>query len=214
MDLRDIKRMVFGGENETVEFKRKVAHPEKVLREAVAFANTKGGYLLIGVDDDLSIPGVKYPEEEDFMMQKAFDELCRPKISYQTHFIKLTEKRSVICYKIEASKRKPHYAFEKKKHRYGKAFIRFEDRTIQASPEIRKILKFNNKPQDVQFSYGDNEKQLFNFLHEHDHITLSKFRELTGLEYKPSSQILINMVLANALKIEPRESEDWYLAVE
>lgn len=214
MELREIKRLVYGGENETVEFKRKIAHPEKVIREIVAFANTKGGLLLVGVDDDRTIPGVKYAEEEDYLMQKAISELCRPKIEYETFVIELSEKRSVLCYKIASSLTKPHYAFEKKQHRYGKAFIRVNDRSIQASPEIRKILKFNNKPTDVQFAYGENEKKLFNYLHHNDHITLNQFREMTGLEYKICSQILINMVLANALKIIPQESGDWYLAVE
>ncbi len=214
MELHEIKRMVYGGESETVEFKRKVAHPEKVIREVVAFANTRGGYLLVGVDDDKTIYGVKDVEEEDFMMQKALKELCRPKVSYETTIFQINEKRSLICYRIEPSERKPHYAFEKKNHRYGKAFVRVADRSIQASPEIRKILKFNNKPSDVQFAYGDNEKALFHYLKDHEHITLNEFRELTGLEYKTCSQILIQMVLANALKIVPRESGDYYMAVE
>lgn len=213
MELRDIKRLVNEGENETVEFKRKVAYPEKIVKEAVAFANTRGGTLLVGVDDNQTIPGLKYVEEEDFLMQKALKELCRPKLTYQTIIIKLNEKRSVLCYQIEASANKPHYAFEKKHHRYGKAFIRVKDRSIQASPEIRKILKFSNQPKNVHFSYGENEKKLFKFIDEYSHITLNQFREVTGLDYRSGSDILIKMVLANVLKIIPQESEDWYVLV-
>ncbi|WP_258103222.1 helix-turn-helix domain-containing protein [Marinoscillum sp. MHG1-6] len=209
-----IKRLVYQGEDETVEFKRKIVHPEKVIKEVVAFANSKGGYLLVGVDDNQTIPGLKYPEEEDFIMQKAFRDLIRPKVDFDTHLIRLNEKRAVICYYIHPGQNKPYYAFEKKSHRYGKAFVRVKDRSIQASPEIRKILKFNNAPKDVQFSYGENESRLFRFLHDNGHITLPQFQEMTGLDYKPSSQILIQMVLANALKILPRESEDWYMAAE
>lgn len=213
MELRDIRRLVFSGENETVEFKRKVTHPEKVVREAVAFANTKGGILLVGVDDNKTIPGLKDADEEDFLMQKALTELCRPKLRYETIVIKLNEKRSVLCYQIEASSNKPHYAFEKKNHRYGKAFIRVKDRSIQASPQIRKILKLSNQPVDTHFSYGENEKILFMYLNDHEYITLSKFRELSGLSYGASSEILIRMVLASVIRIEPKESEDWYFAV-
>ncbi|MFY0598200.1 MAG: ATP-binding protein [Cyclobacteriaceae bacterium] len=214
MELQDVKRLVNGGESETVEFKRKVAHPEKIVKEAVAFANTKGGTLLVGVDDNQTIPGLKHAEEEDYLMQKALRELCRPKLTYETIIVKLNEKRSVLCYQIGASSNKPHYAFEKKQHRYGKAFIRVKDRSIQASREIRKILKFNNQPRDVQFSYGENEKLLFNYLKDHDHVTISQFQTISGLEYNPCSEILIKMVLANVLKIIPQESEDWYKAVE
>ena len=212
--MREIKRLVYQGENGTVEFKRKIVHPEKVIREVVAFANTNGGYLLVGVDDNQTIPGLKYPDEEDFLMQKAIKELIRPKVDFETSIIPLSEKKSVICYHIKKSERKPHYAFEKKFHRYGKAFVRDEDRSIQASPEIRQILKFSNEPSDAQFTYGENEKLLFNFLNENDCITLDEFRKLTGLEYKMSSKILVNMVLANALKIQPKETGDIYMAVE
>lgn len=213
MNLLDIKRLVHGGENESVEFKRKVTHPEKVIREAVAFANSKGGVLLVGVDDNQTIPGLKHADEEDFLMQKALKELCRPKLSYETLVIKLNEKRSVLCYQINASANKPHYAFEKKYHKYGKAFIRVKDRSIQASAEIRKILKFSNQPVDTHFSYGENEKSLFNYLRDHDYITLNQFKELTGLKGSECSAIMVKMVLANVLKIEPKELEDWYLPI-
>lgn len=212
MELHEIKRMVYGGENETVEFKRKVAHPEKVIREVVAFANTRGGYLLVGVDDDKTIYGVKDVEEEDFIMQKALKELCRPKVSCETTIFQINKKRALICYRIEPSERKPHYAFQKKGHRYGKAFVRVADRSIQASLEIRKILKFNNEPSGVQFSYGDNEKQLFHYLKDHDHITLQEFKDLTKLDHRSCSQILIKLVLAGVLKITPKELGDYYRA--
>lgn len=214
MEMREIKRLVFGGENEQVEFKRKINHPEKVIREVVAFANTGGGHLFVGVDDDGTITGCKYPDEEDFILQKAIKELCRPAISYDLSIHRLTEKRSLLHYHIHSGERKPYYAFEKKHHRYGKAFVRVKDRSIQASPEIRKILKFNNAPQDVHFHYGNNEKLLFNFLHDNATVTVNQFREISGLDYKSASSTLVQMVLANALKIIPREKEDWYMAVE
>ncbi len=62
--LRELKKLVSEGEGIQLEFKRKASYPEKIVRELIAFANTEGGTLLIGVDDDGSVPGVKYPEEE------------------------------------------------------------------------------------------------------------------------------------------------------
>ncbi|MDZ7649627.1 MAG: ATP-binding protein [Cytophagales bacterium] len=59
-----------------LEFKRKAAYPEKIVRELIAFANTEGGTLLVGVDDDKSIPGVKYPDEEGACMCEIHKALC------------------------------------------------------------------------------------------------------------------------------------------
>lgn len=214
MELREIRRLVFSGENEHVEFKRKINHPEKVIREVVAFANSNGGHLFVGVDDDRTVVGCKYAEEEDYILQKAIKELCRPAIKYDVEIVPISEKRALVHYYIYPGERKPYFAFEKKYHRYGKAFVRVEDRSIQASPEIRKILKANNDPRDMQFQYGDNEKLLFNFLHTNERVTVQQFREISGLDYRSASSTMVQMVLANALKIIPREQEDWYMAVE
>lgn len=211
MELHEIKKLVFGGENDQVEFKRKINHPEKVIREVVAFANSKGGHLIVGVNDDKKIVGLKYAEEEDYLLQKAMRELIRPAIKFSVHTIPLSEKRSLLVYRIFSGERKPYFAFEKKQHRYGKAFVRVADRSIQASPEIRKILKFTNQDADRHFKYGPNEKLLFNYLHDKEKVTVNEFREISGLDYPSASSILIQMVLANALKIIPREKEDWYL---
>ncbi len=58
-------------------FKRKATHPEKILREIIAFANTEGGTLLVGVDDDKSIPGVKHPEDESYVIKRELKK-CKP----------------------------------------------------------------------------------------------------------------------------------------
>ncbi|MFY0607232.1 MAG: ATP-binding protein [Cyclobacteriaceae bacterium] len=214
MELYEAKRLIRDGESDFVEFKRKLNHPEKVIREVVAFANSQGGHLFIGVDDDRTIVGSKHAEDEDFLMQQSMKELCRPPVKYVASKFKINEKRSLLHYHIQAGDKKPHYAFEKKQHRYGKAFVRVGDRTVQASPEIRKILKFKNEPYDTHFSYGPNEQLIFKHLREHDHITLSTFREVSGLAYKEASDILVRMVMTNALKIIPKEAADWYVEAE
>lgn len=214
MELREIRKMVFTGENDQVEFKRKINHPEKVVKEIVAFANTGGGHLIVGVDDDKTIIGLKYADEEDYLLQKAIHELIRPAIRYVMETIPINEKRAINYYRIFAGEHKPYFAFEKKSHRYGKAFVRVQDRSIQASPEIRRILKFNNQPRDTHFQYGPNEKLLFNYLLTNKKVTVNEFREMSGLDYRSASFIMVQMVLANTLRIIPREKEDWYMAVE
>lgn len=39
-------------EGKTLEFKRDISSPGNILKTLVAFANTAGGRLLIGIDDD------------------------------------------------------------------------------------------------------------------------------------------------------------------
>ena len=51
--------MLLSGESETVEFREKLdrGRPERLGRMAVAFANTKGGTIVFGVDDDHRLVG-------------------------------------------------------------------------------------------------------------------------------------------------------------
>lgn len=214
MDLGELKRLVYGGESQTVEFKRKINHPEKVVREVVAFANSEGGHLLVGVDDNGNIPGLKFPDEEEFVMTKAIEELCRPKVDFRVERVKLKDSRIVLHYEIAASSAKPHFAFLEKRHRFGKAFVRVEDRSVQASREVRQLLKQERRNSEISFEYGVNEKLLLNYLGNHDHITLPEFCEASSLTSHQASEVVVRLAMNHVIKIIPREQEDWYIFAE
>ena len=59
MSRQDLKNLIATGESSFLEFKQQVASPEKIAREIAAFANTKGGKLLIGVADNGEMVGVE-----------------------------------------------------------------------------------------------------------------------------------------------------------
>ncbi|MFM9101611.1 MAG: helix-turn-helix domain-containing protein, partial [Cyanobium sp.] len=63
MDLLDLLRLP---EGKTLEFKRDLSSPEGALKTIVAFANTAGGILLIGVEDrSHNVRGVVEPLDEE-----------------------------------------------------------------------------------------------------------------------------------------------------
>lgn len=55
----EIDQFLLTGESETVEFKEKLdkGRPEKLAKTAAAFANTKGGTIVYGVNDDHNVVG-------------------------------------------------------------------------------------------------------------------------------------------------------------
>jgi predicted HTH transcriptional regulator len=53
-----LHRLIQQGESQTVEFKSSVPPPEAIARNLVAFANSDGGILLLGVGDDRRILGL------------------------------------------------------------------------------------------------------------------------------------------------------------
>ena len=54
------------GEGKTLEFKRNLSSPKNLLKTMVAFANSAGGRMIIGVDDKTRSPvGIKNPLDEE-----------------------------------------------------------------------------------------------------------------------------------------------------
>ena len=213
METEVVKKMIARGEGDLVEFKKKANHPDKIVREVVAFANSAGGHLFVGVADDGKIAGLMYPEEDEFELSKAFTELCKPQVKFDVEMVKLEDGKRILHYQVHEGEQKPHFAFLEKKHRYGKAFIRLQDRSVQASPEMRKILK-ERKSYNKPISFEESTTALFKFFEKNKHITLSQYCELSGLNKKLASNKLVSLALSGALKILPREGEDLFLPVQ
>jgi len=211
MTLQDIHKIAQQGEGLKVEFKKKAAFPEKIVREIIALANTEGGYLLIGVDDDGTVSGQKFIEEEVFVMQKAISLHLQPKLEYQVEIIKLNPKKGVAVFTIPKSPERPHFLMEENRR---KAFVRVKDRSIQASKEMWEILKRGKNPKDMVFTYGEKENILMKFLGEKEKITLNEFQFLAKLPRFLASKTLVRLVLANVINIVPQEKEDFFTIKE
>lgn len=205
--VQQLKLLVSRGEGASLEFKRKATFPEKIIREMIAFANTKGGIVLIGIGDDGSLAGVKHPEDELHVMKKALKKV-RPSLQYDITIIPIGNSRTVIQYAIPESKRKPHYILGENKTK--ESFVRVEDKSIKASRELREIVKRKQRMKDIRFHYGEHEKFLMQYLDENKVITLKEFVAISGLNRLYASRKLILLVLANVLRIIPHEKGDLY----
>ena len=208
MNVKELKNLVRQGEGTSLEFKLKASHPEKIIREMVAFANSKGGKLLVGVGDDKTIPGLKFVDEEEYMLVRAIERNCFPPLRYEIERIAITDERDVLVFNIPKSKEKPHFVhLENEEHR--KAYVRVKDRSVQASREVKQILRRENED-GIKFTYGEKEKVLMLYLAENQRITIEKFAEIAKIPLRSASHTLVLLVLSNVLKIQPDEVMDWY----
>lgn len=72
----------FKGESKTVEFKAKLPDKsETYMKTIIAFANTSGGKLIIGIDDNKSIIGIDKDNIFEIMdkVTNAISDACEPK---------------------------------------------------------------------------------------------------------------------------------------
>lgn len=211
MTLHEIHKIAQQGEGLNTEFKKKAAFPEKIVREIIALANTNGGYLLIGVDDNGTVSGQRFIEEEVFVMERAIERLISPKLTYEVEVVKLNPKKGVAAFLIPHSTERPHYILENNRK---KAFVRVADRSIQASKEVWEVLKRGKSSKGVGFTYGEKENILMKALADKERITLKEFQQMAKLPRFLASKTLVRLVLANVIQIIPQEKEDIYQAKE
>ena len=86
------------GESKTLELKAQLPQHEQIAKTAVAFANTSGGKLVIGVSDDRQVVGL--PEEDVIALQSQIGSIifdrCHPAILPEMYTANLEGKTVLV----------------------------------------------------------------------------------------------------------------------
>lgn len=198
------------GEGTTLDFKKTITNNEKIAKSLVAFANNKGGQLLIGVADDGSIKGVKSEDEERYMITKSAHQFCKPAIEPEFEEIYVDDKL-VLVVKIAESDTKPHYALDENKKWW--VYYRVNDKSILASKIIVDVIKKSNKTNGEFITYTEQEKKLFEHLSLEGRITLKQFSKLTRSSYRQAQKILVSLILSGVIKPHTSDKEEFFTTV-
>ncbi|HTK20886.1 MAG TPA: ATP-binding protein [Mucilaginibacter sp.] len=205
----NLKRQIFEGEGVTLDFKKTITSCEKIARTMVAFANNKGGRLLIGVADDGAIKGVKNEDEERYMITRAATLYARPALEPVFEEIYVDDKLVVIV-DIPESDMKPHSALAED----GKwwVYVRVKDKSVLASKIVVDVLKRSSGETGVLIEYSTNEKSLLEYLEKTERITVKEYSDLIKVSRRAAQRILVNMILSGVIKVHTTEKEEYYTA--
>lgn len=206
MKIQDLINLIATGESSFLEFKHKVASPEKIAREMVAFANTKGGKILIGVEDNGAIVGIESYYEEEFWLKQAADDICVPPIPINIEMIH-AGKKDVLIIEVPESEKKPVATKGKKKRT---VYIRKGEESIVATDDFIEVLKNKSADEGVTFEYGEREQQLFRFLKEYGDITIKRFAIISNVTTYRAEKILVNMASAGILDMFEKKGVTHY----
>ncbi|RZK78610.1 MAG: ATP-binding protein [Pedobacter sp.] len=204
----NIRRLILQGEGTTLDFKKTITSNEKIAKSLVAFANNKGGQLLIGVADDGTIKGVKSEDEERYMITKSAHQYCKPAIEPEFEEVYIDDKL-VLVVKIAASDTKPHYALDE--HKKWWVYYRVNDKSILASKIIVDVIKKSAEQAGTLIKYTDQEKKLFEYLQLEGRITLKQFSKLTRSSYRQAQKIIVSLILGGVIKPVTSEKEEYYI---
>lgn len=102
-----LQRMIEEGEHLHQDFKFAISDARKIARSISAFANAEGGRLLVGVKDNGIIAGVRYGEEEIYVVEHAAERYCRPSQRLEISAINAGEGMVVVRVEVAASSVRP-----------------------------------------------------------------------------------------------------------
>ncbi len=107
LSAEELLLLVEQGEGRSLEFKRGLPRDEKLARTLCAFANTRGGTLLVGVLDKGAVHGTHRPREVMADIRRIGREYLEPQLTVQTTVVKV-HGQSVVAAHIPPSLLRPH----------------------------------------------------------------------------------------------------------
>ena len=184
-------KLIDEGEHQKQDFKFCINDSKKIAKSLVAFANTDGGRLLIGVKDNGRIAGIK-SDEEFYMVEAAAKIYSKPTIKFLTKQWHVNGK-TVLEIQIESSSQRPHFA--KDENSKWLAYIRKDDENLLAHKIQIEVWKKQKSKQGIHFSYSEIEKFLIDYLQKNRFISFSKFIRLAHISRNRAEEILSNFVV-------------------
>jgi len=213
MNFHDVNLLIDEGEGFTIEFKRRISSPEKIARTLISFANTRGGTILFGVDDDGTVVGVESEKSETEMIGIAGTEFCDPPVEPAIDIVPFDGLDVIVC-TVSESRKKPHYFLGDRDAANGdstRVYIRVNDKTMMASREVVRILRDENPDEPpLTVAIGKNEKRLFEYLERNERITVREFGRLVNISDRRASRTLVGLVRAGVIRIHTLEKEEFF----
>ena len=203
---RHIVNLISQGEHQTLDFKHSITDSKKIARSLVAFANTLGGTLLVGVKDNGNIAGVN-SDEEYYMVEAASQMYCKPEVPFEVVRWDINGK-TVLEVKVKPSKKKPHKAPDKSGA--YKAYVRVNDENIMASPIQLKIWKVEHHRKSISLNLSDVENNLFDYLKQHKRITVQQFSKIGFMSTADAERTLVNLTVLGMIKFSGNIEDEYF----
>ncbi len=144
---KSVEELARIGENENIEFKKGLGERKEILESVCAFANSKGGVILIGVDDNGKILGVELGKGTLEDLVSLIVSSIEPKI-YPMLSIEEVKGKKVIKVCINEGNEKPYFFRGKSYVRIGKSNVKLERSGIISLLKQEK-LDFGEEISDV-----------------------------------------------------------------
>jgi len=204
--MKRIFRLIERGEGEMLDFKKEISSVHRISRSIVSFANHYGGTLLVGVNDDGTLSGVK-AEEEKYMLEQAGSFYCVPPVQLTIHEWEIKGK-TILEVVIPEGLDKPYAAVDEQGKKW--VYVRQGDQSLLASKVLVEVLKHKHSSRPVLIRYGSKEKALLDYLKEHPRITLKEFCKLVNISRWRAQRIIVNLTAVGVVRLHDLQKPEYY----
>jgi len=198
-------RLLQQGEGTGIEFKRKINHPAKIAKSISAFANTSGGYIIIGIDDDgfpYGIEDEKYPADRVLSISESY---LNPTVNLSLDLVALNAKE-ILVVRIDQSQDRPHFVVDLETGSKS-AYIRSGNQSVEATPVQIEMMKLSGSS-ETRIEMGEPERILFEFLNQYGVISLEKFSGLAGISIQAAAQKLGALISMGIIQTGNRQGTE------
>ncbi|AEA42200.1 AlbA family DNA-binding domain-containing protein [Fluviicola taffensis] len=208
--MQSVKQLIKEGEHQQQDFKFRIDDSKKIARTLVAFANTDGGRLLIGVKDNGKITGID-PTEEIHMIEAAVDMYSKPKLEFQSR-VWQEDMKLVLEITIEKNTNRPVFALDEEGK--WKAYVRRKDHTLLANKILLNVWKHERFDQKIPEKIGAEETELLQIIAQNPLITLSKIYRFSSLDKSHIDRLLPLFICWDLISMEMNENGTFYRVIE
>lgn len=205
-ELNRIYRLIEQGEGEMLDFKKEISSVHRIARTIVSFANHFGGTLLIGVNDNGTISGIK-AEEEKFMLEEAAGTCCSPSVELDIREWNVKGK-TILEVIIPRGDKRPYYAIDENGKEW--VYIRHRDQTLLASKVVVDVMKRQGSGERTLIEYSDKERALLDYLKIHHRINLKEFCNLVNISRRRAMRIIVNLISVGVIRVHQTEYPEFY----
>ena len=208
----DLYTLISQGEGERLEFKKKTTHPTRIARTLASLANTHGGQVLIGVEDDGHVVGVRDAEEEMFVLRDAAAHYIDPPLTLHFREVETEDELIVLIVTVLESLTKPHRAQVAPDE--WRDYVRVHNESVQASSLTEKVLAHEQPVTHLEeLPLNKDELRVLDYLKTtHPRITVTQYTKLINVSRRRAYRTLIKLVLHGYLRHHNKEKEPYYTA--
>ncbi len=140
MDALAVLNLIAGGETSHVQFKLNVTNATSIAQEMVAFANSKGGVMLIGINDKTGeAEGLTFQDIQRInnLLTTAANDHVKSPIVIETETIAMASGKRIIAVRIPEGGNKPY------KDKDGLIFVKngSDKRKVTSNEELMRLLQ-------------------------------------------------------------------------